>query len=81
MADLEHIGGALGRSLWLAANWARMGVRTFAHAGAIIVWRHHVGLLKSDPRNGVALVLSGNDGHRVRERYRSIRGAIAFREL
>jgi hypothetical protein len=73
--------GIADKSLNLAANWAYVGRPTYPHAGAIVVWRHHVGVLRSDPHNGRALVLSGNDGHAVRERERSIAGAIAFREL
>lgn len=80
MADLYHITGALGRRLWVAMNWAMEGTRTTAHIGAIVVWRHHVGkIVGGEP--GHWLVLSGNDGHQVRERYRSVAGAIAFRDL
>jgi hypothetical protein len=46
-----------------------------------VVWRHHVGLLRSDPVDGRALVLSGNDGHRVRLRAVSLGRAIAYRQM
>jgi hypothetical protein len=79
---LRHYLGIADRAYNLARNWAGLGQRTSAHSGAIVVWRHHVGVLRSEPDSrGRALVLSGNDGHRVRERVRSLRGAIAFREL
>jgi hypothetical protein len=79
---LRHRLGIADKSYNLARNWAGIGQRTSAHSGAIVVWNHHVGLLQSEPDSrGRALVLSGNDGHRVRERVRSLHGAIAFREL
>ncbi len=53
------------------------------HNGAVVVWPHHVGQLQSEPdAKGQALVLSGNDGAgEARVRLRSIRGAIAFRDI
>jgi hypothetical protein len=38
-------------------------------------------LLKGDPVNGRALVLSGNDGHRVRIRSISLHRVVAYRQL
>jgi hypothetical protein len=79
---LRHRLGIADKSYNLARNWVRLGQRTSPRAGVVVVWNHHVGLLRSDPdARGRALVLSGNDGHRVRERVRSLRGAIAFRAL
>lgn len=78
---MRHLTGLMSRSLNLAANWAHVGHATTAHEGAIVVWPHHVGKIMSNVRGGFAFVLSGNDGNRVRDRYRSLRGAIAFREL
>lgn len=46
--------------------------------GVIVVWRHHVGII-TGRRDGRWVVKSGNDGGRVRERARSLKGAIAFR--
>lgn len=46
--------------------------------GVIVVWWHHVGIITGRTAQGW-LVKSGNDGGRVRERVRSLRGAIAFR--
>ena len=74
----KHLG-LNNRGLWLARNWARVGQPTGPVAGAIVVWRHHVGIIKQVTARGRAIVLSGNDGRRVRERERSISGAIAFR--
>lgn len=76
----KHLG-LNNRGLWLARNWARVGQPTKPVAGAIVVWQRHVGLIKRVTENGNAIVLSGNDGGRVRERERSISGAIAFRVL
>jgi hypothetical protein len=45
----------------------------------MVVWSHHVGMITGRTANGQWIVKSGNDGHRVRERPRSIAGAIAFR--
>lgn len=69
------------RDLWIARNWARVGIASGPVAGAIVVWRHHVGIIKQVTSKGMAIVRSGNDGGRVRERERSISGAIAFRVL
>jgi hypothetical protein len=45
-----------------------------------VVWRHHVGIITG--RVGRQWIIkSGNDGHAVRERPRSIAGAIAFRAV
>jgi hypothetical protein len=69
-----------GRELYLARNWARVGHATSPHVGAIVVWSHHVGeIVGGSP--GAWIINSGNDGHAVRTRQRSIAGAIAFRDL
>lgn len=70
-----------GPELNLAANWAKVGRAVVAEIGAIVVWPHHVGLIVGKADNGQFIVKSGNDGHAIRERARSIAGAIAFREL
>ena len=78
------LGRQLGmprRDLWLARNWASVG-RSAGQpgVGVVVVWRHHVGIITG--RAGSKWVIkSGNDGHAVRERPRSISGAIAFRRL
>lgn len=67
------------RELWLARNWASVGRPAGGpQIGAVVVWRHHVGIITG--RSGSHwIVRSGNDGRRVRERPRSVAGAIAFR--
>lgn len=75
----RHMGIA-DRGLWLARNWARIGSATSISTGAIVVWRHHVGRITA-VEGGKVKVLSGNDGGRVRERWRSVAGAIAFRRI
>lgn len=68
------------RDLWLARNWARVGSPADRRVGTIAVWRHHVGKVTA-VAGGKIRVLSGNDGRRVRERWRSARGVIAYRAL
>jgi hypothetical protein len=69
----------------LARWWAGYGRDAHGpHVGAIVVWprgrRHgHVGIITGRTTDGRWIVKSGNDGHRVRERPRSVAGAIAFR--
>lgn len=69
------------RDLWLARNWASVGHNAGRPGiGVVVVWRHHVGIITG--RAGAKWVIkSGNDGHAVRERPRSIAGAIAFRHV
>lgn len=64
----------------LAWNWSRRGVASSPHIGAIVVWRHHVGVIVGRTSGGHWLVKSGNDGGAVRTRARSVRGAV-FRAL
>ena len=60
--------------------WAHYGERAPGPGkGRLVVWPHHVGIITGRTEAGW-VVKSGNDGHRVRERVRSLRGAIAFRE-
>ena len=78
------LGNQLGlrdRSLWLARNWAAVGSNAGRpEVGVVVVWRHHVGIITG--RVGSQWVVkSGNDGHAVRERIRSVSGAIAFRRV
>jgi hypothetical protein len=64
----------------VARAWARRGTATSPHVGAVVVWPHHVGYITGQ-LNGVWVVKSGNDGHQVRERPRSLAGVIAVRDL
>jgi hypothetical protein len=76
----QHLGMP-SRHLWLARNWKSVG----SHAGGpgvgvVVVWPHHVGII-TGKKGGQWVVKSGNDGHAVRERPRSVAGAIAFRRV
>ena len=77
---LSHYLGLHRRDLWLARNWASVGRPVSPGVGAIVVWRHHVGIITGKTSAGW-IVHSGNDGRAVRSRPRSISGAIAFRGL
>jgi hypothetical protein len=77
----EHLGisGKVARWLWVARNWAHFGSPAPGpQVGSIVVWRHHVGQITA-VRGGSIRVLSGNDGHAVRDRWRSAHGVIAYR--
>ena len=69
-----------GPAFNLARRWASWGARSSAQLGAIVVWPHHVGKIVGQ-QNGQWLVLSGNDGGRVRIRPRSLAGVIAIRTI
>ena len=74
-----QVGSDPGPSFNLARSWASYGSNAGGpQVGAIVVWRHHVGKIVGQ-ENGQWIVQSGNDGHAVRTRPRSIAGAIAFR--
>ena len=78
---LGHHLGMNKRDLWLARNWASVGSNAGGPGiGVVVVWRHHVGVITGRSGSGW-IVKSGNDGNRVRERVRSISGAIAFRHV
>lgn len=74
--------GRPGLNLNLARDWAKVGTGTVPGVGVAVVWSHHVGRITGyDSKAKMWIVQSGNDGHRIRERPRSIAGAIAFRQL
>jgi hypothetical protein len=74
-----QVGRDPGPSFNLARSWARYGTNAGGPSvGAIVVWPHHVGKIVGH-ENGQWIIQSGNDGHAVRTRPRSIAGAIAFR--
>ena len=60
----------------VAWNWRRWGSPTSPQVGAVVVWPHHVGVITGQAANGRWVVKSGNDGNRVRERARSVSGAV-----
>ncbi len=78
---LKHALGVVSTALNLnrAIEWAQWGHATTAHVGAVVVWPHHVGRIVAR-KDDKWIVESGNDGHRVRARARSLAGAIAFRD-
>jgi hypothetical protein len=69
-----QLGG--GPEYNLAANWKRYGRPSGPRVGAVVVWPHHVGIITGRASNGQWIVKSGNDGNRVRERARSVAGAV-----
>lgn len=69
------------KALWAARNWAHVGKPAEGPApNVVVVWPHHVGIITGQ-KNGTWVVKSGNDGGAVRERARSLKGAIAFRVM
>ena len=60
----------------LARNWKNWGRRSGPRVGAVVVWSHHVGMITGRTASGHWIVKSGNDGGRVRERPRSVSGAV-----
>jgi hypothetical protein len=69
-----QLGG--GPELNLARNWASWGRPSGPQVGAVVVWSHHVGMITGRSASGQWIVKSGNDGGRVRERPRSVAGAV-----
>jgi hypothetical protein len=65
-----------GPELNLARNWVHWGNPSGPKVGAVVVWPHHVGMITGRTANGQWIVKSGNDGGRVRERPRSVAGAV-----
>ncbi len=65
----------------LARNWAKRGrALNGPRVGAVVVWSHHVGYITGRTKDGQWIVKSGNDGGQVRERPRSVKGAV-FRKI
>jgi hypothetical protein len=74
------VGHDPGPEYNLARNWAHWGHAARPGVGVMVVWAHHVGMITGRGPDGQWIVKSGNDGGgAVRERPRSIAGAIAFR--
>jgi hypothetical protein len=77
--EMRHLVGAdPGPQYNLARNWGHWGHSGPAGVGAVVVWAHHVGKIVGR-EDGEWVIESGNDGHRMRTRPRSIGGAIAIR--
>ncbi len=60
----------------VAWNWRNYGSPSGPQVGAVVVWRHHVGMIVGRASNGQWIVKSGNDGGKVRTRARSVSGAV-----
>ncbi len=65
-----------GPELNLASNWRHWGRASGPRVGAVVVWSHHVGMITGRTAGGDWIVKSGNDGGAVRERPRSVAGAV-----
>lgn len=63
----------------LARNWATWGSPTSPRVGAVVVWRHHVGVIAGRNQKGQWLILSGNDGGKVKTRPWNLSKVIAYR--
>jgi hypothetical protein len=75
---MRRLLGVANPAFNLARNWARWGRPGAPGVGAVVVWAHHVGKIVGR-EGGEWVIQSGNDGHAVRTRPRSIAGAIAIR--
>jgi hypothetical protein len=77
---MRQVMGVADTSFNLARSWTRFGrPASGPDVGVVVVWPHHVGRIVGRAGNGQWIVNSGNDGHAVRTRLRSVAGAIAFR--
>ena len=76
---LRQRKGIADRSYNLARNWMRWGSPSGPRAGAVVIWRGHVGEIVNYQGGCTAVVHSGNDAGAVRTRERNICNAIAFR--
>ena len=77
----QQVGHDPGPAFNVARMWAHYGSNAGGpYPGTIVVWPHHVGIITGFAQGQQRWVVrSGNDGHAVRERPHSLRGAIAFR--
>jgi hypothetical protein len=75
---MRQLLGVANPAFNLARNWAHWGHAGAPGVGAVVVWPHHVGKIVGR-EGGEWVIQSGNDGHAVRTRPRSIAGAIAVR--
>lgn len=72
---LRHHLGIGDKDYNRAVEWRHYGHPSAPHVGAIVVWSHHVGIITGGSP-GDWIVTSGNDGHAVRSRRRSLAGAM-----
>ena len=76
---MRHVRGVTDKAYNLARQWVHYGKAASGPCvGCVVVWSHHVGEIVAQTATGW-VVHSGNDGHRVRTRERSVKNAIAFR--
>lgn len=73
---LNTLTGHRGDAAISYASWGRPSPVV---PGAVIVYAHHVAVVTQVLGSGRVVAISGNDGHRVRERPRSLRGVVAVR--
>jgi len=79
----RHVG-LKDRRLWRARAWLKIGRRVSSpRVGAVAVYARgraggHVGIVTKVIGPGRIVLLSGNDGNRVRERERSTRGLLGY---
>jgi hypothetical protein len=78
---LRHELGVTDTKYDTACAWLDYGSPAAGPAvGTIVIWcgksHRHVGKIVGTDANGNFIVKSGNDGHAVRERVRSIDGAV-----
>lgn len=79
---MMQITGKHNPRLARAIEWRREGYDAGGPCvGCIVVWPHHVGKIVGRNDRGQWMVLSGNDGNRVRTRPRDLGRAVAFRRL
>jgi len=74
----QRVSSDPGQTFNLARNWARWGQPGPAGVRAVVVCSHHVGKIVGQ-EDDKWVIRSGNDGHAVRTRPRSLAGAIAIR--
>src|SRR5581483_11526390 len=67
----QLVGSDPGPQYNLARNWAHWGRSGAPGVGAVVVWPHHVGKIVGR-EDGKWVIKSGNDGHALRTRPRSI---------
>ena len=77
--DFGDIRTDPGVAFNLARNWAHWGRAATPGVGVMVVWSHHVGKITGRTADGQWIVTSGNDGHAVRTRPRSLAGAMSRR--
>lgn len=75
---LRHHLGINDRDYNRAIEWEHYGHASSPHVGAVVVWPHHVGIITGG-HPGDWIITSGNDGHAVRSRRRSLARVVAVR--